>query len=882
MTGTLAFLTAGALIALVGRAAAQFLPAPASQAAPESDSLALASGLEASLLRSLLGFGVVSLGLFGLVSFDAFTRWGLGIATAVPVGLALGLHLRARLAWSALGRDLALGLALAVLALAFGWFQPAFDLTIAGSDGSVYLAAAHQLATDGQLQHTDALAAEMTEAERHLLFEQTSEGRLPGGILLADGAAGRVSFSFYHLLPAWLALGLRTMGRDGDLRILGLFPVLSACACFLIGRRLGGRALALAFCVAQLCFLPQAYFSRFPSSEILAQALFLAGLAFLVVRLGRGAPVRLQDAAAAGMLWGALCLSRIDSIPFLCVGLTLAAFAGRRSGFGASAWLVSAAWVGACAAVAVHHQLANGSYPYLPAMRFLSGHSSAGVSALVHQIWGRVAVLAIAATIVIAAHREGRGAGERPRAFLVARALLVLPSAAILAHFAAQWYWPGVARRIGWMALYATRPGLAVLGAGLLFGAQRWLRSAAEPGARLGLALLAGPACCYLLNPMVTATQPWAVRRFVPIVFPLFLLLSLLGWQALNGRLLSGRPRVAFWAQAGVACGLALTFLLQSARVLPPERAVAVRGPLRGLGLRIPEQALVLMSDRDSWLHLQTALQYVLRRDTLVLPLKGDSDVRDDLVVSEYLARQLAKGRKLVLVLAQDETGAGSLLRRFGLRFLGSGALAYAKLPFAPGERFPAAVGRGRLGYRIYELQSAARPPSWRAIRIGDLEQDAAVVLEGFSGAQREEGEGEGRPFRWTGPLARLALPPVEEARLALDTGRAAGAPAARLDVDVDGVPVAGVRDRRPGPQCLLLRLPKDPVALKRIVTLSMKPFDPSAPQETAGDRRAGVRVFSVSIGVPSTSTATASRDECASPQEPSVAGQVVGAKAGP
>jgi hypothetical protein len=878
MTGTLALLAVGAFVALVGRTAAHLLPASAGHASLESDSLALASGLEASVLRSLLGFGIVSLGLFGLVSCDCFTGWGLGIAVAVPVGLALAQHLRApALALPALGRDLAVGLSLALLALAYGWLQPAYDLTIAGSDGSVYLAAARKLATDGQLQHTDAVVAEMTAAERRLLFEQTSEGRLPGGILLADGASGRVSFSFYHLLPAWLALGLRTMGRAGDLRILSLFPVLSLCASFLLGRRLGGRALALAFCVAQLCFLPQAYFSRFPSSEILAQALFLAGLAFLVCRLGRDAPVRLQDAAAAGVLWGALCLSRVDSIPFLCIGLTLAAFACRRSGFGASSWLVAVAWVGACSAVAVHHQLANGSYLFLPAMAFLSGRMSAAAPGLITQPWGRLVVLTIAATIVAASHRNGRAAAERLRLFWAARALLVLPTVAILAHFASQWYWPGVARRIVWMTLYATPVGLGVLCAGLVFGSWRWLRSTAEPGARLGLALLAGPACCYLLNPMVTATQPWAVRRFVPMVFPLFLLLSLLGWRALTTRLCGDRPRVAFVAQAGLVFGITVTFLLHSARVVLPGGAV--REPLRELGLRIPEHSLVLMSDRDAWLHLQTALQYVLRYDTLLLPLSGGSDPRDDLVVSGYLGRQVAKGRRLMLVLAQDETGAGSLLRRYGLRFRGSGSLAYVRLPFAFGERFPSGIGRGRLRYRVYELQSAARPPAWHEIQIGDVEQDAAVVLEGFYAAERDGGEEGGRPFRWTGPVARLALPPVEEVRLALDTRRPAFAPAAQLDVDVDGVPVAGIHDEHQGRQCLRLRFPKDPVAVNRIVTLSTNTFEPSALQGAVRERRLGVRVFSVSIGGPSASTATEPHDEsCGSSQEPSAAGQAAGA----
>lgn len=847
MTGALAFLVVGAFVALVGRVAAHLLPRTTSETPPGADGLALASGLEASLLRFFLGFGIVSLELFGLVYLQCFTVWGLGVAFIIPLGAAFVLRLRApaSLALASLGRGLGVGVSLALLALAFGWLQPAYDLTIAGSDGSVYLAAAQTLARDAQLRYHDPVPAEMTAAERRLLLEQTSEGRLPGGILLADGASGRVSFSFYHLLPAWLALGLKALGRCGDLRILGLFPAVGLCATFLIGRTLGGRVLAGAFSVTQLCFLPQAYFYRFPSSEILAQALFLTGLAFLVVRTGRGASVRMQDAVAAGIAWGALCLSRIDSIPFLCIGLTLAAFVCRRSSLGERAWLVLTAWVGAGSVLAVHYQLGNGSYLHLPVVGLLRGRLGGGVADLIGQPWGRLVALVIAATIVVAAHHQGRDAVERPLLFRVARALLALPSAAILAHFAAQWYWPGVARRIGWMALYATCTGLAILAVGLVFAVWRGLRSAREQGTRLVLALVAGPAACYLLNPMVTPIQPWAVRRFVPMVFPLLALLSLLGWQVISRRLCGARPRLAAVALASVACGVGLGFVRQSARVLAPGPPVPAREQLSELGRRVPEQALVLMSDRDARLHLQTALQYSVRRDTLVLPL-SDGDPRKGRVVTGYLERQLAKGRQLVLVLAQDETGAGGLLRRFGLRFLGSGAVDFTRLPFARGVSFPSPVGTGRLVYRVYELRSPARPPAWRTIRVGDTEADAAVVMEGFYEAERE-GEAEGsRPFRWTGPVARLALPPVAEACLVIDTRRPASARAARLEIAVDDVSVARIRDNQ-GRQGVHLHLPNDRVAVNRVVTLKANPF-PSVLQGETRYRRLGIRVFSVSV----------------------------------
>ena len=537
------------------------------------------------------------------------------------------------------------------------------------------------------------------------------------------------------------------------------------------------------------------------------------------------------------------------------------------------------AWVVACASLAIHHQFSNGSYLYLPAMAILRGRLATAVPGLVTEAWGRVVVVTIAVTIVAAAHRSARSGVERRRLFQVVRALGALAALAVLASFVSKWHWVAVARHVAWMTWYATPVGLAVLTAGLGFGSLRWLRSGVEPGARLGLALLVGPAFCYLVNPMVTRTQPWAVRRFIPMIFPLFLLLSLLGCWALVVWLARGRPRLAAVAYGGLVVGIAATFYSLSARVVLPGAVMPVHEQLRHLAQTIPERALVLVAEQDGWLHLQTAVQYVLRRDTLVLPLASGSDPRDDLIVSSYLGRQLAKGRRLVLLLAQDETRAGSLLRSYALGFRGSGSLEYVTLPWGRKERFPPRMSLGRLGYRVYELRPVAHAPGWREIRIGDVERDAAVVMEGFHAAEifvAREGEAGGQPFRWTGPLARLALPPVEEVRLVLDTWRPSSTPAARVEIDVDGIPLGEIAGTRQGRRCLRLQLPREPVAVNRLLTLRTNTFEMRAPQRPARTRELGVRVFSVSIDGPGASAATDEHDEsCASPQEPSPARHV-------
>jgi hypothetical protein len=225
--------------------------------------------------------------------------------------------------------------------------------------------------------------------------------------------------------------------------------------------------------------------------------------------------------------------------------------------------------------------------------------------------------------------------------------------------------------------------------------------------------------------------------------------------------------------------------------------------------------------------------------------------------VSGYLGRQLGKGRRLVLLLAQDDTRAGSVPRSFGLVLRATGSVEYVQLPFARRKRFPPRVRLARLNWRMFELQPVTRAPSWREIRIGDVDHDAAVVLEGFHAAERENGEAGDRPYRWTGSVARLALPPVAEGELLLDAWRPPSAPPAHVEVDIDGVPVEGIRGGYQGSQCLRLRLPQEPVAAKRIVTLRAHTFSMSALGISADARQLGVRVFAVSIGGPSCRAST-------------------------
>ena len=116
----------------------------------------------------------------------------------------------------------------------------------------------------------------------------------------------------------------------------------------------------MAVCVVHASFYPQVFFSRLPLSELLAQALFLAGLFALLRGLGPETVGARPYPLLAGLLWGALCLCRVDALPLLLLGLTLMSVLPARTGVRRRDWAIPMLITAPFGAQAVYHQLSNG------------------------------------------------------------------------------------------------------------------------------------------------------------------------------------------------------------------------------------------------------------------------------------------------------------------------------------------------------------------------------------------------------------------------------------------------------------------------------------------------------------------------------------------
>jgi len=259
---------------------------------------------------------------------------------------------------------------------------------------------------------------------------------------------------------------------------------------------------------------------------------------------------------------------------------------------------------------------------------------------------------------------------------------------------------------------------------------------------------------------------------------------------------------------------------------------------------RIPSNALVILSDSNAGWHFQMPLQYIVGRDTLLLPL-GDMPSKEfEQVMYDYLRRQLAKGRPVFVLLDAYHPPAAALSRQFALALEFEGRVSFAHVPWVPADQFPGRTELAVIDYLGFKLGSAECSPSPGVINIGDPRQDLPCLLYGFYHPERTAQA----PFRWTNGNAAMILslpcstPPHELTIRVAFTGPVG----ARLRVSVDGSEVFN-QFIAPGEWRGAFAVDPNPTEKRAFIELSSDTFVPRKLLEgSADDRTLGVALSAI------------------------------------
>jgi hypothetical protein len=432
-----------------------------------------------------------------------------------------------------------------------------------------------------------------------------------------------------HLVPVALALAGVTFGQSALFSANIIFGGLALFVFFGLARRVAGNSgLALLATVAFGLAVPLVYVSRDTFSEPLTM-LFLTGGLSLMYRAAQSC--RPRDFALGSFVGGCSAMARVDSNAALAgfvAAAVMVCIVAARADRRRAVWCGIATVAGGVGPTLIGWM----DVAWLSRQYYWSQH--ANITSLIKLL----VALVLAAPVVVAlswwppVRRMLTAAKARRIAMLLALGGVVAGAVAFASR--PWWYVPKAStvnptlqnmerasglpadgvrlyseQTVHWLAMYLGWPtvGLAVLGYCVLLHRFLDKREWALAGPlAVGLPLSA----LYLWNPQIYPDQPWAMRRFVPIVLPLLLIAAVVGLQLL-GRMSVGRIRIAParphwqpWLRRGamlatLTCGVLLLVLPWA--VLRPVWKVRQEGgqyqQLAALCKALPKDAAVVELD---------------------------------------------------------------------------------------------------------------------------------------------------------------------------------------------------------------------------------------------------------------------------------------------
>jgi hypothetical protein len=590
-----------------------------------------------ALFISILVSGWIALVLAEVGAFSLETA---GLAAVV---VSLGIVAARRRKWQSPLPRLQVtrwGAAWLIMLGAAAWlfFQPN-EYTLGGRDHGVYVNAGVTIARTGGITLADAALTVLTPDQRSALVEyqplERGDQSIPRAWHAGTAAPGYYLFHLdspnvtphgFHLYPAWFAVLSAAGGVMFSLYLTPMLAWLGLIAFGLSARRAFGHGVALLAMALLAVNLAQVWYARTPSAEILVQFLFWSGVWAWVRAIQTGRPI---FGLLGGLAWGQIHLAKIDYVTLSIVLLAWAAWAwwtGRYRRYHTAGLIGYAAMVTHAIG---HGLLVAPSYSFdvlaasAPAALVDRLSRAAAESAAPFDLAWRlftdnaliIAAFAVALALAGIGLRRARGRG-----------------AAAWSRFeASRWGWPSLAISIVTLCAYAyfVRPLLAAAPGATTFVELSWyLGTLAMALGVIGLARRMGRAdptqgliawSLIGLSAVLLAggsfTFPdhfWAMRRFVPVIVPGFVLLAADAVASIAPQ------RWSDWRGALVPIVLGGGMFLAATEALVPfvrfmeNRGVTDR--LRGLDSAI-EPGAVLLFDRDaSGAQVGTPLEMIFGR----------------------------------------------------------------------------------------------------------------------------------------------------------------------------------------------------------------------------------------------------------------------------
>jgi hypothetical protein len=492
-------------------------------------------------------------------------------------------------------------------------YLPGYDVTLYGSDATVYFGVGAHLARNGSLAIEDDLIGQTPRLLRpqlsppYALTPESPLRRSIAGLSFFRGTTGPVYSTFSQLPSVWLAIGFATAGLAGALAMTPLLAAGGVTMFYLFVRRASDAATGLLAAALLATALPQIFYARLPMGEAGGQFFLWGGL----LAVSRWHDTRAWPfALAAGAGFGLAALARPEYLIFLPLAVVVG-------------WVLSANGRGRLSPVTVAVALALFAHATLLILFFVPTHyrvaiadvARGGLPRLPGELAARsvlvsaavAALLAIVWVAIRSAQRTG-GSATGTTAPGSARGIARALAGAAIVAWAVLYVHQGSDRSATGLTYLPLHTGwltavLAALGFALV--ARRWWPA---PAARLALLIGVVAALHFLYDARTRDMALWSARRLVPVALPFLFVCAATAVTAARrfGRpvwitaavvavIVNAMPARQIWGKPffeGASAGTA-----QIAELFPPDAVVLID---RGLLPALLDVPLWLMHDIDA------------------------------------------------------------------------------------------------------------------------------------------------------------------------------------------------------------------------------------------------------------------------------------------
>ncbi len=219
----------------------------------------------------------------------------------------------------------AAGVAALLIVAALFYSHPA-EYVVGGGDAGVYVNWAAYISRYGSLLPEDPITAELSSEDMAGFLRaqppttETDYIRFPG-FYLSETDQSQLIPQFYPLQSIWLAIAYGVAGLWGALLMTPVWGMLGVLSVYLFARIFLNWPMALVAAILLMVNPLQLYFSRYPTAEPLTQYLMWTGLwsftRYTTVRSLTDSYWRPLWGLTAGLALGLVSLARIDALPVL-------------------------------------------------------------------------------------------------------------------------------------------------------------------------------------------------------------------------------------------------------------------------------------------------------------------------------------------------------------------------------------------------------------------------------------------------------------------------------------------------------------------------------------------------------------------------------------